>query len=142
MACDWIFVGRTKPSSLTAFTSEGFSCSWAKGTLHCASQRREGDRFPLWTGALERGGRQQIDEVTRPRRHSWRVMTDRYPPLSDRAWWSGDSRATPAPRFAGTTSFSQHVAARDGTRIAVDVYLPAQPQASERLPTILAITPY
>ena len=63
-------------------------------------------------------------------------------PSTDRAWWAGRADATPPKRFVGTTSSSCHVATRDGTRVAVDVYLPATAPRSERLPTILSITPY
>jgi putative CocE/NonD family hydrolase len=62
--------------------------------------------------------------------------------LSDRAWWSGRPEATPVKRFTGTRSSSLHVSTRDGTRVAIDLYLPADAPPAEKLPTILSVTPY
>jgi uncharacterized protein len=61
---------------------------------------------------------------------------------SDRAWWAGQENATPRKRFSVSRSASRHVMTRDGTRVAIDVYLPADAPPSERLPTILSVTPY
>jgi len=61
---------------------------------------------------------------------------------TDAAWWAGQPEATPAKRFSGCTRRSLHVPTRDGTRIAVDVYLPAGLPQHERVPTILVPTPY
>jgi uncharacterized protein len=61
---------------------------------------------------------------------------------SDCAWWTGHAAAVPRAAFSGITSTSRHIVTRDGTRIAIDVYLPATLAGSDRLPTILSITPY
>jgi len=45
------------------------------------------------------------------------------------------------PHYGGTERSSCYVTVHDGTRLAVDVYLPAQRWA-ERLPAILVFTPY
>jgi putative CocE/NonD family hydrolase len=61
---------------------------------------------------------------------------------TDAAWWAGQPEATPEKRFSGYTRRSLHVPTRDGTRIAVDVYLPAGLPQHEQVPTILVPTPY
>lgn len=63
-------------------------------------------------------------------------------PTTDRQWWAGVAAATPQKRFAGCTRRSVYVTVRDGTRLAVDVYLPAGLPPGERVPTILVPTPY
>jgi uncharacterized protein len=60
---------------------------------------------------------------------AWHVTPDRY------------LEAHP-PRFGGASDRSScYVTVRDGTRLAVDVYLPAD-RGQERLPAILVFTPY
>jgi len=60
---------------------------------------------------------------------AWQVTPDRY------------LEAHP-PRFGGASDRSScYVTVRDGTRLAVDVYLPAD-RGEERLPAILVFTPY
>jgi len=61
---------------------------------------------------------------------------------SDGAWWTTEPRSAPPKRFAATVRSSTYVAARDGTRIAVDLYRPEGLPAGERVPTILTQTPY
>ena len=48
----------------------------------------------------------------------------------------------PETRFAGATRTSVYVPMRDGTRIALDVYLPTGLREGERVPTVLVQTPY
>lgn len=47
-----------------------------------------------------------------------------------------------AAKFAGIHSSSAYVSMKDGTRIAVDILLPAKLPASQKLPTLLHITRY
>jgi putative CocE/NonD family hydrolase len=61
---------------------------------------------------------------------------------TDAAWWAGRPEATPEKRFSGCVRRSLHVPARDGTRLAIDVYLPEGLPPGERVPTILVPTPY
>jgi putative CocE/NonD family hydrolase len=61
---------------------------------------------------------------------------------SDAHWWAGRPDATPEKRFSGCVRRSLHVPARDGTRLAIDVYLPEGLPPGERVPTILVPTPY
>ncbi|HVV36568.1 MAG TPA: CocE/NonD family hydrolase [Acidimicrobiales bacterium] len=58
----------------------------------------------------------------------------------DAAWWSGDPARTPARMYERSVRTSHYVTVRDGTRIAVDLYLPAG--ATGPVPTLLTITPY
>lgn len=61
---------------------------------------------------------------------------------SDAAWWSGDPSKTPAARYRDSDRSSRYVIAKDGTGIAVDVYLPRPVAAGERLPAVMMQTPY
>jgi predicted acyl esterase len=61
---------------------------------------------------------------------------------TDRAWWADESASAPATRFSGATRRSQYVTMHDGTRIALDIYLPNDLPEGERVPTILVQTPY
>src|SRR5882724_4012281 len=61
---------------------------------------------------------------------------------SDAAWWLGDPSAAPPPRDSRFVRRAETVTLRDGTRIAVYVYLPASLEAGQRLPTVMMLTPY
>lgn len=63
-------------------------------------------------------------------------------PASDAAWWADDPVATPARMYSDVVRTSHYVTVRDGTRVAVDLHLPKDLPAGQRLPTILTITPY
>lgn len=74
------------------------------------------------------------------------TTTQRLPPgtveAPDRAWWR---RPDGAPRPGTRVPFeisSQYVTVRDGTRLAVDVYLPPGLPSGSRLPTICISTRY
>lgn len=60
---------------------------------------------------------------------------------ADRAWWAGQREVKPLYRRSYERA-SQYVAMRDGVRLALDVYLPADRPAGERLPAILIQTRY
>jgi predicted acyl esterase len=62
--------------------------------------------------------------------------------MTDAAWWKGESRSEPAKRFTATVRSSRYVTARDGTRIAIDLYLPEGLPPGAQLPTLLTQTPY
>ena len=62
--------------------------------------------------------------------------------MSDAAWWHGDPDRTPPRLYDGCTRTSEYVALGDGTRVAVDVFLPKGLPAGERIPTVLMVTPY
>lgn len=62
--------------------------------------------------------------------------------MSDAAWWAQQPGGAPVRRFSGTTVRSEYVTMHDGTRIAVDVYLPRGLPPTERVPAILIQTPY
>ena len=47
-----------------------------------------------------------------------------------------------SPEYKSWTTTSQYVTMRDGVRIAVDVYMPADGPAQDKFPTILIMTPY
>ena len=63
-------------------------------------------------------------------------------PTTDVAWWTGELGSSPLMRFPAAVRSSRYVTARDGVRIAVDVYLPEGLPADERVPAILTQTPY
>ena len=47
-----------------------------------------------------------------------------------------------SPEYKSWTTTSQYVAMRDGVRLAVDVYMPADGPERDKFPTILIMTPY
>lgn len=59
---------------------------------------------------------------------------------TDRAWWA-DAGDGPPERFEGHEVQSLHVPARDGTRLAIDLYLPKAASPTP-VPTFLNSTPY
>jgi len=61
---------------------------------------------------------------------------------TDAAWWKGNTQATPQKRFTGMVREAHYVTTTDGTRLAVDVYLPEGLPPGERVPTVLIPTPY
>jgi putative CocE/NonD family hydrolase len=61
---------------------------------------------------------------------------------TDAAWWHGSPTATPARLYEGSVRTSQYVTVRDGTRIAIDLFLPDGLADGQAIPTILTITPY
>ena len=70
----------------------------------------------------------------------------RAPAGSDVAWWHADGHSRAGldaeRRYAKWTYSSVYVGMRDGTRIAVDVYLPKDLPPGERVPAILSQTRY
>jgi len=63
-------------------------------------------------------------------------------PASDAAWWKGDPTATPARLYDDSVRTSHYVTVTDGTRIAVDLFLPKGLAEGAVVPTIITITPY
>ena len=61
---------------------------------------------------------------------------------TDAAWWAGDPVRSPVSRFEGAERSSCYVPMSDGTRIAIDIYLPKGLRGGDRVPTIIVITPY
>lgn len=59
----------------------------------------------------------------------------------DRAWWD-DRDSQPEARYAGIERSSFYLPMRDGVRLAVDVYLPANRGADDKLPALLMQTRY
>ena len=47
-----------------------------------------------------------------------------------------------SPEYKSFTTTSQYITMRDGVRIAIDVYMPADGPARDKFPTILVMTPY
>jgi putative CocE/NonD family hydrolase len=62
--------------------------------------------------------------------------------LTDAPWWDGDPGRTPVKQYKDGVRTSFYIPMSDGTRIAVDLYLPKDLPAGERIPSILTITPY
>jgi putative CocE/NonD family hydrolase len=60
---------------------------------------------------------------------------------TDGPWWEGDPRA-PRPRFEAVDRSSVHVTVRDGTRIAIDLFLPRGLGDGETVPAVIIQTPY
>ena len=48
----------------------------------------------------------------------------------------------PVPRYTGVQQTSHYIAMRDGVKIAVEVWLPANLAPGERIPTLLSQTRY
>src|SRR4051794_25463402 len=71
-----------------------------------------------------------------------RCMPTKPTPTTDAPWWKGVAASTPHPRFEHNQRTSQFVTARDGTRIAVHLFLPEGLPPDEKIPTIMIITPY
>ena len=62
---------------------------------------------------------------------------------SDAAWWSsGPPEHRPTQRYEGSVRTAQYLEMPDGTRIAIDLFLPQGLGEDERIPTLLTITPY
>lgn len=61
---------------------------------------------------------------------------------TDTAWWAGAPDSRPIPSYDGCTRQSQYVTMADGTRIAIDLYLPKGLPAGERIPALISQTPY
>lgn len=63
-------------------------------------------------------------------------------PALDRAWWQAVDQAQPPRPYHGIVRTSQYVTMRDGVRLAVDVYLPADRQPGDTFPAIISQTRY
>lgn len=61
---------------------------------------------------------------------------------TDEAWWSQDGERGPAEKYRSHEVRSRYVELADGTRVAVDVYLPSGLPAAEQLTTFFCSTPY
>lgn len=61
---------------------------------------------------------------------------------SDRPWWAQRGEAPPPMPYAGHEVRSQYVALADGTRVAIDLFLPKGLPPEERLTTVFSATPY
>src|SRR5262249_3661031 len=61
------------------------------------------------------------------------------PNSSDRAWYPA---AAPPPQFRKVARSSRYLTMRDGVKVAVDIYLPRELGASEKIPAILRQTRY
>jgi len=62
-------------------------------------------------------------------------------PITDAAWWEGTPSAL-TPSYPAAERHSCHVAVRDGTRLAADVWLPSGLGTSDRIPALISMTPY
>jgi len=61
---------------------------------------------------------------------------------TDAAWWAGDPTGTPPVLFDETVRTSRYLTMSDGTRLAIDLTLPAGLPAGAQLPTLVSFTPY
>jgi len=59
--------------------------------------------------------------------------------ISDAPWWAP---TPPRPQYSGCRRSSQYVTVSDGTKIAIDLFLPDGLGASDRVPTLITQTPY
>lgn len=63
------------------------------------------------------------------------------PTITDAPWWAGTD-AAPRERFSGSNRSSRYVAVADGTKIAIDLFLPRGLPPGERVPALITQTPY